>query len=200
MTHPQYTQKQIARFGARVGTSIDPGGCRPWTGGADKDGYGLVTIGGVRYRTHRVAWEIANGSIPDGLLVLHKCDNPPCCNTDHHFLGTHVDNMADKVAKGRQAKGEGHGPRNPARGDRNGSRLYPDRLPRGEDHYSRTRPDMVPRGEAVGNALLTEGQVLEIRRLLAEPGVTQRGLARHFGVSLPTINAIHRRRTWRHLP
>ncbi|MGH7024521.1 MAG: HNH endonuclease signature motif containing protein [Caulobacteraceae bacterium] len=56
----------------------------------------------TRY-AHRLAWELANGPIPDGLLILHKCDNPVCCNPDHLFLGTAADNHADCAAKGRAA-------------------------------------------------------------------------------------------------
>ncbi len=58
--------------------------------------------------THRIAWEEANGPIPEGLHVLHSCDNPPCCNVGHLFLGTAQDNADDKVAKGRQLQGERH--------------------------------------------------------------------------------------------
>ena len=61
---------------------------------------------------HRVTWQLTNGEIADGLFVLHKCDNPGCCNPGHLFLGTHAANMADKVAKGRQAR---------VTGNRNGS-------------------------------------------------------------------------------
>jgi hypothetical protein len=58
---------------------------------------------------HRATWECERGPIPAGLQVLHSCDNPPCRNIDHLFLGTNADNMADKVAKGRQLSGENHG-------------------------------------------------------------------------------------------
>lgn len=54
-----------------------------------------------RVKAHRKAWELLHGPIPDGLLVLHTCDNPPCIRPDHLFLGTHRDNQQDKWAKGR---------------------------------------------------------------------------------------------------
>lgn len=61
-------------------------------------------------KAHRFAWAAAHGDIPDGMLVLHKCDNPPCVNVDHLFLGTHKDNVDDMDAKMRrvnnQLKGE----------------------------------------------------------------------------------------------
>ncbi len=67
----------------------------------DDNGYGRVSIGGVFVMTHRAAWIEANGEVPDGLLVCHKCDNPPCCDPNHLFVGTHQDNNDDCVAKGR---------------------------------------------------------------------------------------------------
>ncbi len=74
---------------------------------AMKDGrYGVFTADGRSYAAHRVAWELTNGPIPDGMHVLHLCDNRPCCNPRHLFLGTHQDNMRDRNEKGRQARGE----------------------------------------------------------------------------------------------
>jgi hypothetical protein len=63
----------------------------------------------ARPGAHRFVWKLANGAIPDGLFVLHKCDNPICVNPHHLFLGTQADNMTDKTQKGRQAKGATHG-------------------------------------------------------------------------------------------
>ena len=88
-----------------------PNGCLEWQGYRFPDGYGQIR-GNYPYRlerTHRVAWEAAFGPIPDGKCVLHHCDNPPCCNSEHLFLGTRGDNAADMVAKGRNAKGEKNG-------------------------------------------------------------------------------------------
>jgi hypothetical protein len=85
-------------------------GCWPWTGKLHKDGYGVIKGGAGRpdtVLTHRAAWELTRGPIPEGLDVLHRCDRPNCCRPAHLFLGTRADNNADKVSKGRQARGEG---------------------------------------------------------------------------------------------
>jgi len=80
-------------------------GCWEYLGGKDRDGYGRVRIWPIYIRAHRLAWTLTHGPIPVGLKVLHCCDNPPCCNPAHLFLGTNLDNVADKVRKGRQARG-----------------------------------------------------------------------------------------------
>lgn len=86
--------------------------CWEWTAGRFKAGYGAFARTrelGPAY-AHRMAYELTYGPIPDGMDVCHTCDNPPCCNPAHHFLGTHGDNMADMSAKGRAAgaRGERH--------------------------------------------------------------------------------------------
>lgn len=79
-------------------------GCVVWQGSRDGCGYGRILIKRTNSLVHRISWSLAHGEIPDGLHVLHRCDNPPCLNVAHLFLGTHKDNMNDMVAKGRQAR------------------------------------------------------------------------------------------------
>jgi HNH endonuclease len=81
--------------------------CIEWTGTRDRKGYGLdrITIApGAHYtiRVHRIAYETAHGPIPAGMHVCHHCDNPPCINPDHLFVGTALDNVQDMDAKGRR--------------------------------------------------------------------------------------------------
>lgn len=76
-------------------------------GAKDPKGYGRIQVrpNGTML-VHRLAWVLANGPIPPGFCVLHKCDNPPCVRLEHLFLGTLLDNNADMMAKGRHAKGQ----------------------------------------------------------------------------------------------
>lgn len=82
----------------------EPDECWPWKLGRSPKGYGntLYKVGGRNVAgAHRIAWSKTFGTIPDGLHVLHRCDNPPCCNPSHLWLGTNTENHADSKAKGR---------------------------------------------------------------------------------------------------
>ena len=76
-------------------------GCWLWTGRHDKQGYGWLYVDRMARRTHRIAWTLTHGQIPGKLCVLHTCDNPPCINPEHLWLGTPKDNAQDRMAKGR---------------------------------------------------------------------------------------------------
>ena len=75
--------------------------CWEYTGYRSTQGYGRIRIDKQEKLTHRLSWEIHNSLIPEGQQVLHKCDNPPCCNPEHLFLGTQIDNLRDAREKGR---------------------------------------------------------------------------------------------------
>ena len=159
----------VERFWNKVQKSS---GCWLWTGTILHDGYGQFD----RRRAHRVAWELTNGPIPKGQLILHRCDNPPCVRPDHLFLGTHAENMADMTSKGRGLTG---------------SRSWLSK------HGQRAKP-----GEAHHMAKLTTEQVAEIRELY-EPNphrrpsaVSQRALAERFGVTQQTISRALRGQRW----
>ena len=80
--------------------------CWNWIGMVDGCGYGMMKIKQRGYRTHRIAYELTYGDIPEGLCILHSCDNPACCNPKHLRIGTHKDNMKDMLDKGRRFKTE----------------------------------------------------------------------------------------------
>jgi hypothetical protein len=82
-------------------------GCWEWQAGRDPKGYGRVGKIDGEVLVHRIAYADAHGPIPTGLSVLHKCDNPRCCNVDHLVLGTHLENMVDRQMKGRTAGSKG---------------------------------------------------------------------------------------------
>jgi hypothetical protein len=92
--------EKLAAFMARV--VVRPNGC--WHFGKSRRGYATTKLFGRKNGAHRVSWEIHRGAIPEGLFVCHHCDNPPCVNPEHLFIGTVSDNAQDMLKKGRGRK------------------------------------------------------------------------------------------------
>lgn len=180
-TSPCTTTPQ-ERFWGRVdqsGPVVRPGlgACWLWLGPKDRKGYGTTHLTKQRKRgAHQAAWLFTNGHIPDGMWVLHKCDNPPCVRPSHLFLGTSDDNIRDKVAKGRQA--------------------------RGETHWSQQlgASSRFARGNMLPQAKLTPSMVQEIRRLSRVENWSARRIAKHIGVSPSAIDRILLGVSWAHVP
>lgn len=152
-----------------------PDGCASWPAAKNTRGYGITRFDGKSMLTHRVSWMLAHGDIPQGLGVLHRCkQSRACCNPLHLYVGTQLDNCNDRTRDGTA---------NPARGDKSGARLWPERR---------------PRGEANSRAVLTSEQVLQIRerRSAGEPLLS---IAMAFGVSKSLVSAIALQLIWKHL-
>lgn len=100
----QWSNKPADRFWARVDICGEDE-CWEWQGAKSpgSHNYGKLSAWGEQASiyAHRVVWELENGQIPEGMFVCHTCDNPPCCNPDHLFLGTPKDNVQDAISKGR---------------------------------------------------------------------------------------------------
>ena len=160
--------------------------CWNWKG-PKSGGYGVLWIKEVPVRAHRYSYELHKEQIPAGILVCHRCDNPACVNPDHLFLGSQQDNMDDKVAKGRQCRGDDHWMRQPPErrlvGDKNGMVRHPEKAARGEAH---------------GRSKLNEELVRKIRILYSEH-FTQYEIADAMGVSQPVISSVLRGATWGHV-
>ena len=166
----------------RFWDSVDKRGadeCWPWLRGRNRRGYGQArTPSGKWTSAPRVAWELTHGPIPEGLFTCHTCDNPPCCNPAHLWLGSAAENQTDMATKGRA----------PARRQPEVYRELGQRLAGLHRQLS---------GEAHHKATVTEADVREIRRLYAAGGVTYRELAQTYNTSITVIYGIVKRRSWR---
>ena len=147
-------------------------GCWLWMGGVNDKNYGRVDVGGRMCAAHRVSYCAFVGPVAEWLMVRHRCDNPPCVNPDHLTPGTHAQNMADRAARNRTAKGARHG--------------------------MSLHPGSVSRGEMQGSAKLTDE---DVRRIRSAVGSGERGtaVARRFGVSQSTVSLIKLGKHWGHV-
>ena len=166
------------RFWSKVDKTQE--GCWLWQGTLFSQGYGCFKVAGRMLKAHRVAYTYSCGLIPEGLVICHTCDNPRCVNPAHLFVGTHKENTADMMAKGRGYAS------NPARKkrtvllERHGSHLHPE----------------IRRGDRNGRAVLSPQQVEDIRCRYARGGISQFALSAEYGVAQTTISAIVRRKNW----
>lgn len=188
---PELTEKNKRNFWRKVDKEgpihrwdFRKGRCWNWIGSKCSDGYGNFAIQKIIFGAHRVSRVLHFGEIPDGLHVLHDCDNPACVNPAHIFVGTHQNNIQDMWDKGR-------GPST--------FKCPPEKKARGKNHGSKTKPQCVARGENCGTSILKEYQVLEIRKAFSELGMSKRKLAQMFGISRTTIKRVVERKGWRHL-
>lgn len=182
--------KKVDRNGPVPEHCPELGPCWIWTGGKKRKGYGAVSYHGKTDRSHRLAWRLTNGPIPpETPCVLHRCDNPPCCNPSHLFLGDNAANTRDMVAKGRHRV---------LTGDAHYSRIHPEKMARGDRNGQRTRPECSARGSRHGKAVNTEEGIREIRRRSAA-GQTGRQIARDLGLTATNVSQILCGHIWRHV-
>jgi hypothetical protein len=151
-----------------------PSGCWLWKFGRTTAGYGFKRINKKFYYAHRLSWELKNGPIPKGLFVCHKCDNPPCANPDHLFVGTCKENVWDALKKGRLHK-------------------------QAETFRRLWRDSVFKRGENNSGHKLTNEQVIEMRRLHSEEKWGYKRLHRHFKISFGVAQRIINRKSWNHI-
>jgi hypothetical protein len=145
-----------------------PEACWLWQSQRSLKGYGQISIKCRPHTVTRVIWKLLHGDIPPGLHVLHRCDNPPCCNPAHLFLGTAKDNTQDMLSKGR-----------------NSAKTKPEQIASGVRHGSVTHPEQ-------WHTALSHEEEQAIASLYAGGGLTYAKLAERYSVSAQRIARIVR--------
>lgn len=159
-THPSYQ-------------GLDP--CWIWKGALNRKGYGQRGLNGKLVYTHRFAWLLFHGDIPEEMKVLHRCDCRNCVNPSHLFIGTDKDNARDREEKGRGAQ---------PTGDASGKRL---------------NPEACARGNSNGRAKLSEADIREMRSKYAKGGWSHQQIADAYGIDKSQAGRIIRRQFWKHV-
>lgn len=156
-----------ARFWARIDVR-GPNECWPWKGSGAREGYGSFSMFGQSYRAHRLSLVLARGKdLRTDQQACHRCDNPPCCNPAHLFVGTNYDNIQDRTRKGRTV-----------------------RAPRDEVKVNHQR------GEKHHKAKLNRALVEEIRERVSR-GETIASLARNLGMNSGHLSRVVSGRNWK---
>lgn len=194
------TAKRDALFWDKVDIDPDEDACWPWKGAKHTAGYGIITetIDGVQLRhyAHKVSYEWAHGELPEGQIVRHRCDNPPCVNPAHLLSGTHQDNMDDMVERERHVGNRTIGPEDVVRMRERRAAGTPSGELAAEYGFSEQHVNAICRGRFWPDAggplttrvILSDDLVLAI---LSEKGkMTQRDCAILHGVSKPAVQQI----------
>jgi hypothetical protein len=145
------------RFWKRVKQGKTENDCWDWLG-AKLQGYRQIRINHKSIKTHRFSYELHKGKIPKWLGVLHHCDNPPCCNPKHLFLGTHKENMADRDIKGRQKLPD-------VRGEKNGmAKLTKEKVEKIRELYATGKYTLQELGLMFGTNFRNVSQIINKKR------------------------------------